>query len=315
MKKFRSILFTFSLFLILGGLAYAAPQAPVVTVGVDNLDVTISWDSVEGAAGYNVCYSVYPGGTPISCVDVGDVTSVAVTLLAGESYYVACQAHDESGASRYSNIEAVSTPGPSSTSATRALEHMAYISDTIGIRVAGSPEEKTTRDYIAGQLMELGLSVSLQKFRFEDGGAFGESFNVVAVIPGASAQQLIVGAHYDSVEVGEGASDNASGVGALLAAAEALIGQTPPYTVVFIAFGAEEIGLKGSRYYASNMAAQDVADTIGMINLDTLVGGDMVYVYGDAGDAGWIRDQALALSPTRTVTLQTNPGLNPDYPA
>ncbi len=315
MKQIRTLLFTFSLIFLISGLAYAAPQAPVLTTAVDNLDATLSWPQVEGATGYSGCYAPYPEGTPIICQDVGDVTEAGATLAPGDSYYVALMAYDADGNSGYSNVEVVMIAGPAATPAERALEHMAYISENIGIRTAGSWEERVTRDYIVNELQNAGLTVETQKFTFESDDVFGESYNVIAVVPGASTEQVIVGAHYDSVDVGEGYSDNASGVGALLAAAETLAGRTPPpYTTTFIAFGAEEVGLFGSEYYASQMTAQEIADTIGMINLDTLVGGDIVYVYGGAGDAGWIRDQALAIADPMALPLETNPGLNPDYP-
>lgn len=315
MKKRHGILLTMCLLFVFVGLAQAAPQAPVLTAAVDNFDATLSWPAVDGATGYSVCHALHPAGAPIVCDDVGNVTTAAAALKEGDSYFVAVRAYDDTGNSRYSNVEVVTIASQATTPGTRALDHMTYISEEIGIRLAGSDEEMAARNYIVNELLALGMSVNTPAFPYQSGDAFGMSYNVVAVLPGASSQEVIVGAHYDSVNVGEGYSDNASGVGALLAAAEALMGQTPPYTVRFIAFGSEENGLKGSRAYASEMSAQDVVNTIAMINLDTIVGGDKIYVYGGADDAGWIRDQALNIATTMDIPFETNPGLNPDYPA
>ena len=50
----------------------------------------------------------------------------------------------------------------------------------------------------------------------------------------------LVGAHLDTVPQAPGAEDNASGIGVLLAAAEALAGHRTRLPVVLVAFGSEE---------------------------------------------------------------------------
>ncbi|HTC23605.1 MAG TPA: M20/M25/M40 family metallo-hydrolase [Gemmatimonadales bacterium] len=86
--------------------------------------------------------------------------------------------------------------------------------------------------------------------------------NVVARLPGhgpRAAEAIVVGAHYDHLGIGEpvngdsiynGAFDNASGVAAMLAAAEAVAesGVHPARTMIFTAFTAEELGLQGSEW-------------------------------------------------------------------
>ena len=69
--------------------------------------------------------------------------------------------------------------------------------------------------------------------------------NVIAVKPGTSSKRIVIGAHYDSVQVGRGAFDNASGVALMLQLAEDLQSQTTPYTLVFAAWGSEEYGYFG----------------------------------------------------------------------
>lgn len=202
----------------------------------------------------------------------------------------------------------------------QAMSHTEYLSETIGKRAAGTQGETDARDYIGTEFMKMGLETTIQNFEFtrevDEETVIMQSSNVSALLPGRSSKQVIVGAHYDSVNYSEstGATDNASGVAVMLALADYIKNSNLPYTVKFIAFGAEEVGLKGSRYYAGQMSSDEIADTVGMLNLDTLASGDMIYVYGGAGDAGWIRDQALAAAKNKNIPLQTNPGLNPDYP-
>ena len=101
-----------------------------------------------------------------------------------------------------------------------------------------------------------------------------DSWNVVGQLTGADKPHeiLVTGGHYDSWHVGPGATDNASGVVAVVEAARALAGvrQHLKRTVRFVAFGVEESGLVGSWAYV-HQHKDELDDTILMINND--VGG------------------------------------------
>jgi hypothetical protein len=195
-----------------------------------------------------------------------------------------------------------------------AYQHLTVLSDTIGQRVAGTEGESEALDYIYQQFKQLGYKTTVQDFTFNSDGADYDSANVIAVKPGKSSKTVIVGGHYDSVDVGRGADDSASGIAVILETAEVLKKIKTPYTIKFVAFGAEEVGLKGSAYYVSQMSAKDIKNTVVMINLDSLAVGDKMYVYGDEGEKGWVRDQSLKIADKLKLSLETNPGLNPDYP-
>lgn len=199
----------------------------------------------------------------------------------------------------------------------RALQYIGQLSEVIGKRPAGSVNEAKSRTYIASEFSRLGYEVTIQPFSFQRNTMTIESANVIAVRKGRGEQEVIVGGHYDSVAegTGTGASDNASGIGVMLAIARDLSSSDLAYTLKFVAFGAEEPGLLGSAYYVSRMTEEEIARTTGMINLDTVIGGDKLYVYGGEGAGGWIRDQALQIASSRRIVLETNPGLNPAYPA
>lgn len=83
--------------------------------------------------------------------------------------------------------------------------------------------------------------------------------NVVATLPGSDERRsLVISSHLDSrctnaldgKSDAPGADDNASGVAAVLETARLLAPRKLRATVVFIAFGAEEQGLFGSRHWA-----------------------------------------------------------------
>ena len=84
------------------------------------------------------------------------------------------------------------------------------------------------------------------------GGPVG-SANVVGEIVGSEhpEQIVVVGAHLDSWDLSEGATDNGTGATSVLAAAEAIVksGQRPRRTIRFVLFTGEEQGLLGSLAY------------------------------------------------------------------
>lgn len=108
------------------------------------------------------------------------------------------------------------------------------------------------------------------------------SQNCIGYIPGVKKDSIImVSAHYDHLgQMGSrtyfpGANDNASGVAMLLELASYFSQphNKPKYTMVFIAFGAEEIGLLGSKYYTENPVFP-LEQTKFLINLDLSGTGD-----------------------------------------
>lgn len=127
-----------------------------------------------------------------------------------------------------------------------------------------SPQHNLARDNIASIFASFGLQVQLEGFN-----AYGTTwYNVVATQTGSEfpAAQYIVGAHYDSVSC-PGADDNASGTAALLEIARVLSQYDLPYTVKYIAFDLEEVGLLGSQAY---VAAHRLEDIRAMVNLDMI---------------------------------------------
>jgi len=197
-----------------------------------------------------------------------------------------------------------------------AYAHVYYLTEEIGVRVTGTVEEIAARDYIIEQFEEMGYEVETQTFSFVRRGVLYESENIIATKPGKFDQTVIVGAHYDSVSerscadgnVSSGAGDNASGVGVLLEVAEVLANYKTQGTIKFVAFGAEEMGLRGSRYYAEQMSEEDIANTVTMIDLDSVGVGDFFYVYSGLDDnPGWARDLALNIGQRIGYDLRTSP--------
>jgi Iap family predicted aminopeptidase len=93
--------------------------------------------------------------------------------------------------------------------------------------------------------------------------------NVIAETPEGDGERVVMaGGHLDSVSGGPGINDNGSGAATLIELAEA-IGPDPPGARVRVAFwGAEELGLLGSRHYVQSLDRAERRRISGYINLD-----------------------------------------------
>lgn len=76
-------------------------------------------------------------------------------------------------------------------------------------------------------------------------------------IEGDAERVVIVGAHLDSVPVGPGINDNASGVAALLEVAEQMAAVVPRNQIRFALWSAEEFGLLGSSHYVNGLSSAE----------------------------------------------------------
>jgi putative aminopeptidase FrvX len=107
------------------------------------------------------------------------------------------------------------------------------------------------------------------------------SQNVIGQLTGTKYPDSIIvfSAHYDHLgKMGNdvyfpGANDNASGVAMLLNLAEHYSKNAPEKTIVFMAFGAEESGIIGSKYFTENPTFP-LKNINFLINLDLLGTGD-----------------------------------------
>jgi aminopeptidase YwaD len=109
--------------------------------------------------------------------------------------------------------------------------------------------------------------------------------NVLADKPARNpaAQSVVIGAHLDSVPAGPGANDNGSGSAMVLELAQVLAARDEPFTLHFALFGAEELGLYGSRHYVDQLSDAERANIRAMINMD-MVGVGEAWRFGGTDD-------------------------------
>ncbi|MCX4780373.1 M28 family metallopeptidase [Streptomyces sp. NBC_01264] len=138
-----------------------------------------------------------------------------------------------------------------------------------GNRAHGKAGYKASIDYVKAKLDAAGFTTTLQTFT--SSGATG--YNLIADWPGGDPNSVLMsGAHLDSVSSGAGINDNGSGSAAVLETALAVsrAGLTPTKHLRFGWWGAEELGLVGSKYYVTNLPTAERAKFSGYLNFDMI---------------------------------------------
>ncbi|PJE95522.1 Leupeptin-inactivating enzyme 1 [Streptomyces carminius] len=150
-----------------------------------------------------------------------------------------------------------------------------------GNRAHGTPGYRAALDHLRSELDAAGYTTSVQPFTA--GGTTG--YNLIADWPGGSPDEvLMAGAHLDSVAGGAGLNDNGSGSAAVLetALAVARTGFQPDKHLRFVWWGAEELGMLGSRHYVGGLSAAERSRISGYLNFDMIGSPNAGYfVYDD----------------------------------
>lgn len=203
----------------------------------------------------------------------------------------------------------LSTPTPDEM----GLAAYSYVEQlAVGPRLAGSTEAAAAATKIMDWFTAAGYSPTVQTFTWEDSkGHTLEGQNITALRAAATPPAtgptplLIIGAHYDTVDVrgDTGADDNGSGVAVMLELAERIAHFKQGIDVAFVAFGAEE-DVSGSSYYVKGMSEEDIARTSVMICLDVLIAGDKLYIHAGSNGKTWARDEMLGIIQQDGLPIQ-----------
>ena len=153
-------------------------------------------------------------------------------------------------------------------------------------RIWDSNNAFATSDWIAERMEALGLEVEQQPFYANTWLGSGQAApNVIGIQRGTLYPNtyVVCGSHFDSFSWeamygsgnAPGADDNATGVASVLESARIMTQYEFEYSIVYCAYGCEEMGLYGSAAYATRCQSQGM-DIIGYFNND--MNG---YLYGD----------------------------------
>jgi aminopeptidase YwaD len=161
---------------------------------------------------------------------------------------------------------------------------------TIPVLGISQDEGKNLVASLAGGNVQVALSVAAEQSTI--------SRNVIAKPRGKDCE-IIAGGHYDGVSVSPAANDNGSGSATVLELANVMASRSEASNICFILFGAEEVGLVGSKYYVNSLDAAARGKLKAMLNFD-MVG---------VGDIGWLfigtnslQERAVALAQQAGMT-------------
>ncbi len=169
-------------------------------------------------------------------------------------------------------------------------------SDEMKGRKFGTPENDKAAEYIAAEYKKNNLEYCYgdsYMIPFEYKGQKG--YNVCGVKKGKSPESLAFSAHFDHIGTNQkegdniynGADDDASGVATVIGLADYFKDKKTDFSMVFMAFNAEEIGLIGSKALADNQNLNPVFNNIrALFNFEMLAtesqfGKNAVFMTGD----------------------------------
>lgn len=182
----------------------------------------------------------------------------------------------------------------------RLREHINYLaSPERKGRLPGTAEDRKVRNYLINKLREYGFEAYEQEFivnesevdkkRLKTEVSFPvRTGNVYGIKEGDTDEFIVLSAHHDHHGIDRegnvycGADDNASGVAVLLEIARNLPNHRFRKGLIILFPGAEEWGLKGSRYFVKNPPVR-IESISSVINVDSVGRGDRtVYLIGSS---------------------------------
>lgn len=195
----------------------------------------------------------------------------------------------------------------------RAWEHLRRMV-ALGPRPAGSPAIENTRKYIKEQLAASGLTAVDQAW--DDRTPLGtvHMVNLIATIPGASKNRLVIAGHYDTKKFREfpfvGANDGGSSAAFLIELARVLKSRSNALTIEILFLDGEEAVLEwqgndhtyGSRHYVE-VAKRDksLASLKAMILVD-MIGDRDLRIRRDLNSTGWLTNLIWETARSRQLS-------------
>ncbi len=201
----------------------------------------ISGQLPEGGKTFKFRY--IESSSEIAFKGVGDLsdTAVLINALDYDMYKQLCK-HNAGAFVVIHNLKWWMTPENSDLMPRPMRAKMLELGKIPGFSIRSSDATELVRDHVSSVHLEL------RETEFE-----ATSRNVLAVIPGTEIpeESIVITGHFDSVLMGTGSWDNATGSATLLYLYNHFINNPPKRTLRFIWCGSEEQGLLGSKAYVA----------------------------------------------------------------
>ncbi|MGE0562187.1 MAG: M28 family peptidase [Flavobacteriales bacterium] len=139
-----------------------------------------------------------------------------------------------------------------------------------GVKEVGTPANANALNWLINKYQSYGYTdIKIDTFSY----ASIFAYNLIVTKTGMTYPDkfVIVDGHYDTKN-GPGANDNGSGTSIILEIARLLKDVTTEFSVKFIHFSAEEVGLIGSSHYVNNIVIPQNMDIKILLNIDEVGG-------------------------------------------
>jgi peptidase M28-like protein len=151
------------------------------------------------------------------------------------------------------------------TAASTRAQYLLLNQEVILSRLKAAPQKDTDREAEVGKMFrEAGCQPTEQPVK----GL--RQPNIICILPGTSDSVILVGAHFDHADEGDGIIDDWSGVSLLPSLYQSLAGTSRSHTLVFVGFGGEEKGMVGSEFYVKHLTPEQRKQIVAMVNLECL---------------------------------------------
>lgn len=164
----------------------------------------------------------------------------------------------------------VRAPAAGAFDAERAAGRLAFVLGDQRPHPADTPADDMVRGKIVTLLQSMGLQpivrdqIACNELYKARGLSCARVRNVIAVIGPPTGKAVLLNAHYDSVPMGPGASDDGIGVATLLEVAAMLKNESLKRPVIFLFNEGEELGLVGARAFLADPLSRNVDSLINL---------------------------------------------------
>lgn len=226
--------------------------------------------------------------------------NVALALLVSS---LACASASEKSMERDlgSTGRAGRVAGNAAFSGERAFEYLKAMVQ-LGPRPAGSPANVQTQNFIVGTLKQEGIEVEEDPFLADTPRGPVSMRNLIAKIPGASSDILILGGHYDTKLFESfrflGANDGGSSAAFVLEMAQVLKHRKNQFTYWCVFFDGEEAvrdwsdtdSVYGSRHLVQRLKAEKQVSKIKAMILVDMIGDRDLDILREGNSTPWLTD-------------------------
>jgi glutaminyl-peptide cyclotransferase len=206
------------------------------------------------------------------------------------------------GCSASTQMPAASGLAPSTGfDAARAWKHLED-QVAIGPRVAGTPANAQTRQYIIKTLAGVGITAVEQPFETDTPIGRVKMANVIATLPGDRPERIAIASHFDTKLFTEfrfvGANDAGSSTAALLELGRVLKDRPRPFTIELLFLDGEEAFVEwtgndhtyGSRYYVQHARKTGTLESLKALILLDMIGDRHLNISREANSTRWLTD-------------------------